>query len=272
MTYYQNLIGVLRWIVELGRIDINYEVAVLSQYLVNPRRGHLIQAIHIFKYLDIHKQSFLRFDPTYLDLDNPVEANNNPDCKRRAMRKFYPDAKEAIPPNCPEPRGKPVQINCFVDSDHAGNVVTRRSQTGILVYLNMAPIFWYSKKQNTVESSTFSSEFVALRIASEKVISLRYKLRMFGIPIDGPANMFCDNEAVYKNSSMADSTLKKKHNSIAYHRTRECVACGIMYVHKEESESNLADILTKALSKDKRVYLRSRIMYDVGVKSISSKK
>ena len=267
-SYYQNLIGVLRWVVELGRIDINYEVAVLSQYLANPRRGHLIQAIHIFKYLDIHKESFLRFDHTYLNLDNPIDTDNNPDCKQRAMKKFYPDAKESVPTNAPEPRGKPVQINCFVDSDHAGNVVTRRSQTGILIYLNMAPIFWYSKKQNTIESSTFSSEFVALRIAAEKIISLRYKLRMFGVPLEGPANVFCDNEAVYKNSSMAASTLKKKHNSIAYHKTRECVASGVMKVFKEDSESNLADILTKSLGKNKRVYLRSRIMFDQKVKSI----
>jgi hypothetical protein len=52
---------------------------------------------------------------------------------------FYPDATEPIPPNAPEPRGKPVQINCFVDADHAGNKVTRRSHSGILIYLNSAP-------------------------------------------------------------------------------------------------------------------------------------
>ena len=57
----------------------------------------------------------------------------------------------------------------------------------------MAPVFWYSKKQNTIETSTFLSEFVALKIATEKLISLRYKLQMLGIPIEGPANVFCDN-------------------------------------------------------------------------------
>lgn len=269
-TYYQNLIGVLRWIVELGRIDINYEVACLSQYLVNPRRGHLHQALHVFKYLDLHRENFLSFDPTYLDLGEPLDMESNPSSKTKAMKEFYPDAIEALPTNCPEPRGKPVQINTFVDSDHAGNVVTRRSQTGILIYLNMAPIFWYSKRQNTVESSTYSSEFVALRIAAEKIISLRYKLRMFGIPIEGPANVFCDNEAVYKNSSIAASTLKKKHNSIAYHKVRECVACGVLIVYKEESGSNLADILTKCLAKAQRIYLRERIMYNEKVKIIKS--
>ena len=267
-NYFQNLIGVLRWIVELGRIDIHYEVASLSQYLANPRKGHLHQALHVFKYLDIHKESFISFDPTYLDLQIPIDSENNPYSKIKAMKEFYPDAEEAIPTNSPEPRGKPVQINCFVDADHAGNTVTRRSQTGILIFLNMAPIYWFSKKQNTVESSTFSSEFVALKIASEKILSLRYKLRMFGVPLDEHANVFCDNEAVYKNASFAASTLKKKHNSIAYHKVRECVASAALVIFKEDSGSNLADILTKSLKKLQRVYLRSRIMYTGKVKAI----
>ena len=92
--------------------------------------------------------------------------------------------------NMPEPRGKPIQINCFVDADHAGNKVTRQSHTGIIIYGNMAPIYWFSNRQNTVESSTFASELVSLRIATEIVIGLRYKLRMFGVPLDGPHNYF----------------------------------------------------------------------------------
>ncbi len=100
-----------------------------------------------------------------------------------------------------------------------------------------------------MESSTNSSEFVALRIAAEKIIALRYKLRMFGIPINGLANVFCDNKAVYKNASFAESTLKKKHNSIAFHKVRECTAVSVLIVHKEEMGSNLADLFNKGLSK-----------------------
>jgi hypothetical protein len=86
----------------------------------------------------------------------------------------------------PTPLGKPVCISCFVDANHAGNVITRRSHTGILIYVQNAPIIWFSKRQNTVESSSFGSEFVALRIAKEMLVALRYKIRMFGVPIDGP--------------------------------------------------------------------------------------
>jgi hypothetical protein len=85
-------------------------------------------------------------------------------------------------------------MNCFVDADHAGNRVTRRSQTGILIFLNRSPIIWYSKAQNTVETSTFGSEFTAMHIAVELIESLRYKLRMFGIPLDGPTNTIPFNQ------------------------------------------------------------------------------
>ena len=262
-AFFQNLIGVLRWIVELGRIDINFEVAALSSYLVNPRVGHLQQALHIFKYLDTHKENFIAFDPTPVQLEEPVNKLESPEVLAEKMKEFYPDSEESIPPNAPEPLGKPLQINCFVDADHAGNLATRRSHTGILIFLNMAPTSWYSKRQNTVESSTYSSEFIALKTATEMIIALRYKLRMFGIPIDSPARVFCDNEAVYINSSDPTSTLKKKHQSIAYHTVRQNVASNTILVYKEDSETNLADILTKStLSKERRKYLRGCIMYN----------
>ena len=258
MQYYQNLIGVLRWIVELGRIDIAFEVSCLSRSLVQPRTGHLLQALHIFKYLDIHSDNALSFDPAYRNVVDPVEAER----RVREMKERYVDAVEDIPPNAPPPLGLPVEINCFVDSDHASDTITRRSQTGILLYCNSAPIIWYSKKQATVESSTFGAEFVALRIATELIISLRYKLRMFGIPIIGPAITFCDNESVYTNVSKVESTLKKKHNSICFHRVREAVASGVCVVVKVGTDFNLSDILTKSLPPHKRKVMRSYIMIE----------
>ena len=64
-----------------------------------------------------------------------------------------------------------------------------------------APIVWFSKRQNTVEAATFGSDFVALRICKELVVALRYKLRMFGFPFDGPLDVFCDNRGVVMNAS-----------------------------------------------------------------------
>ena len=134
-----------------------------------------------------------------------------------------------------------------VDADHAGCRVTRRSHTGIIIFVNRAPILWYSKRQNTVESSTFGSEFLAMRQATDMIEGLRYKLRMMGIPVDGATNVFCDNESVVKNCSMAESTLKKKHNAISYHRVREAQASSMIRVAHEPGKKNVADILTKSV-------------------------
>ena len=126
-----------------------------------------------------------------------------------------------------------MTTHCFVDANHASDKVTRRSQSGILIFCNRAPIMWFSKRQNSVETSTFGSEFTALKQAVELVKALRYKLRMFGVPIEGPTDMFCNNEAVYKNSSTPELVLRKKHHSIAYHMCREAVAAGICRIAKE---------------------------------------
>lgn len=165
---------------------------------------------HIFAYLKAHSRSRIVLDDALPKVDEehflPVD-----------WSEFYRDAPEAIPPNAPEPRGNAVIVSCFVNADHAGNRVTRRSHTGILIFCNRAPIIWFSKRQNTVESATFGAEFIALKTAIEHIDALRYKLRMFGIPLEGSTSVFCDNEAVVKNSTFTESTLKRKHLSIAYH-------------------------------------------------------
>ena len=149
----------------------------------------------------------------------------------------------------------------FVDANHARNRVNRRSHTGILIFLNKAPIIWYSKAQTTVESSTFGSEFVGMRIATDLVEGLRYKLRMLGVPIDGPANVLTDNLAVVQNASIPSSTLKKKHNAICYHRVREAVAAGVIRIAHIPSKENLADMFTKPLPAFLLHLLTQRILY-----------
>ena len=115
------MIGILRWAVELGRIDIGYKLSVLSRYLVLPRTGYLLQAIHMFKFLDIHKENELAFRPEEpllnLDYDAIKEQTN-------FMKKAYPDVVEELPPNAPTPRGKPLSMHVFIDSDHAGDKIT----------------------------------------------------------------------------------------------------------------------------------------------------
>ncbi len=244
----------LRWGVEIGRLDILLEVALLSAYLACPREGHLEAAFHIFGYLKHEPKKKIAFDPDHPRINQKIFTKYD-------WTDFYKDAQEPIPPNAPAPRGKAVSTHCFVDANLAGDTVTRRSQMGILLFVNKAPITWLSKRTNTVESSTFGSELVAMRSAVDLIEGLRYKLRMFGIPIEGPTDIFCDNEAVTKNCGIPESTLKKKHHSIAYHRNREAVAAGTVRIAKEPTETNLADVFTKLMAAVKRDGLFDMFMY-----------
>lgn len=164
-------------------------------------------------------------------------------------KEFYGDVKEELPPNIPKPWRPLVNISTFVDANHAGNIVMRCSHSGIFIFVqNAPPMIEFSKQQNTVKAATFGSAFVALQVCKELIVALRYKLHMFGVPIDGPANVFCDNHGVVKNASIPESTLSKKHNAINYYAVQEAAAAGILRVGKEDGETILADLLMKVLN------------------------
>ena len=252
---FRQLIGILRWACELGRLDIQLEVSLMSQYQASPREGHLEALYLIFAYLQRHPMKRIAFDPNLPDIDESAFIPGD-------WTDFYGDVVEEDPPHMPEPLGNPVMISCFVDANHAGNKVTRRSHSGVIIMLNDAPIQVFCKRQNTVESSTFGSELVAMRIARDMISALRIKLKWLGVPLLGPANVFCDNEAVCKNTSRPESTLTKKHNAINFHICREAVAAGIMRVSKEDTGTNIADAFTKLLPYSRKMELLGRVLHN----------
>jgi hypothetical protein len=254
-TRFQELIGIVRWATEIGRVDVLHEVSILSQYQASPREGHLQQLLRIFTFWKRSHKITLYFDPRMPRTDFSEFTTNHHD-----FEAHYRGAREELPHNMPPPRGLPVLITAYVDASHAANQQTRRSHTGYIIFINRAPILWYSKRQNTVEASTFSSEFIALKTCIEAITHLRYKLRMFGIPLcrkpatkddpegsDDPAHIYCDNASVVKNSTMVESTLNKKHSSLAYHYVRWNVAAGIISLAWISTKHNLADTFTKTL-------------------------
>ena len=203
--YYQQYIGILRWAVELGRVDITCECSMMAAYCAAPRQGHFEAIMHMFAYLKYKPRSRMVFDHTIPPLPEEVPADWYP---------FYGNVKEELPPNMPEALGNPVRQITFCDSDHAGDQVNRRSRTGVLLYVNRSLITWYSKKQLSVETSSFGSEMVAMKTAVELSLGLRYKLRMMGIPVEGPVHIKGDNMSVISNASVPESVLKKKSLSI----------------------------------------------------------
>jgi hypothetical protein len=255
-SFYQHLIGVTCWMVELGRIDIATKISLLSLHLAYPQEGHLEAALHVMAYLKQKHNSRLIFDPTYPDIDMSSFPKYD-------WTEFYGDVKEAIPHDMPEPLGKDLDVRMFCDSDHAGEKRTRRSRTGFLIFCNMALIDWVSKKQATIETSVFGAEFVAMKHGIEKLRGLRYKLRMMGIPLTGPSYIYGDNKSQVTNSTRPESTLKKKCNSICYHAVRESVAMEESLITHIHSENNHADLMTKVTSGCKRRRLVGNILYDI---------
>jgi hypothetical protein len=88
---------------------------------------------------------------------------------------------EEIPKDLHTEKEPRVRMTVYADADHANDLVTSRSITGILVMLNNSPIRWVSKRQKTVETSTYGSELVASRIATELILEIRYMLWSLGV-------------------------------------------------------------------------------------------
>ena len=93
---------------------------------------------------------------------------------------MYGDDPDPVPSNTPIPLGSEFMMMAYVNASSSGCKVTRRSSTGFIVFLNSAPIFWFSKNQRSCETSTFGSECVAMKQYCEYIRGLRYKLRMMG--------------------------------------------------------------------------------------------
>ena len=135
------------------------------------------------------------------------------------------DGEEELPPNMSEPCRMGFTMRAKVNANHASDTVTRRSRTGFLVYLNCALVCWWSKKQMSVESSSFGAEFIVMKQCCVYLRGLRYKLRMMGIPVETPIYVYGDNQSVLANMTISDSALKKKFQSSAYHFVHEGALC-----------------------------------------------
>ena len=220
-TVYQELIGILRWATEIGRVNIVHEVSLLSQYQANPRQGHLEQLLHIFAFLRKHPKLTLYMSPELPQIDYGDFRTN-----KENFSEIYRDAKEQLSHRMPVPRGQSVMMTASVDASHAANKMTRRSHSGYVLFLNRAPIVMYSKRQQNVETSAFLDDFIALKVCLEAIENLQYKLRWFGVsmPKGELTYVYCDNESVVKNTTNVESTINKKHASVAYHHCRWSVA------------------------------------------------
>ncbi len=207
-----------------------------------PRSGHMDELQRVFGYLQKHPNGMIA-----IDIADPPIRKEIVYTTGQQWIEFCPDAEEDIPPDMLEPAGMEARLTVFVDADHARNQATRRSVTGIMMLLNNTPLVWISKRQKTVETSTYGSELVAARIAIDLVIEMRYKLRLLGVRLEDQTVMLGDNMSVVLNTTIPSSNLKKKHLACSCHRIREAIAGKFVKFGHVRSEHNLADINTKPL-------------------------
>ena len=104
---------------------------------------------------------------------------------------------------------------------------------------------WYSKKQATVETSTYGSESVAAKTEKEQIIHIRQTLRNLGAPIATKFFLFGDNRSVVISATLPNSTLTKRHNILAFHRVREAFAAKLMAFYWIQFAYNLCDMRSK---------------------------
>ena len=236
---FQTLIGQLQWLISLGRFDIAVHVMSLSRFRAQPRKGHLDRAKRIVGYLLFLPDGAIRFrtgEPDFSSLR---------DQEYDWTRTVYSGACEQIPHDIPKPLGKHVQTTHYVDANLHHDLATGKAVTAALHFLNQTPIDAYTKRQSTVETATYGSEFVAARTAVDQIIDIRTTLRYLGVPIRDMSYMFGDNRSVVTSSTIPNSTISKRHHLASYHRVREAIAAKFISFHWKDGKSNPADILSK---------------------------
>ena len=247
---FQMLLGMLQWMVTIGRPDLCNLVSSLNRFGACPREYHLDLAVRAFGYVKQVKDPKIGIDSRPLQYERifPDYEKLIPD-----FLQDYPEAKEEIAAHFPKSFGPVMETTIMVDADHAHDQKTRRSLTGLLAFVGSTPVIWLSKRQGAIASSTYAAEFSALRTATEEAISLRYMLRCLGcnVPTDGscPTKIFGDNLSVIQSAANPAADISKKHVAISFHTVREAIAARIVEAYWLQGKYNLSDIMTKQIPK-----------------------
>ena len=157
---YQSLIGSLQWNISLGCYNIMCVVMTMSSFYAAPRIGQLEQLKQICGYLVNTADYRLCFRTHNVDYSDLVT-------KKEDWHKIYGKVSEILPSNCPEPLGTSVTLTHYIDANLMHDITTGCSVTACLHFINSMPIDAYSKKQPTVETATYGSEFVAVHTCVE---------------------------------------------------------------------------------------------------------
>ena len=214
--------------------------------------GHFERMFRIFGYLFSHNKCRISFDPSDPNWENFDIVDHD-------WGYMYPDSKEYVDPNTPEPLVPELKQTIMVDASHANDCVTMKSCGSCWIVLGQTPVVAYSKRLSTTEAATYGAELVMGRVALEASVVMRYKLRMLGVKVETPTLLLCDNQSVVFNLQLPSSALKKKHHACNYHRAREIISIHIARMAHVRSHFNLADVGTKPLGPHKHYQLLKEV-------------
>ena len=203
------MIGQLQWAITLGRYDILAHVMSMSRFRLAPEIQHLERLKRLYGYLAKTKHFAIRYrtkEPDYSHL---------PKQEYEWTRIVYGNVKGEIPKAIPKPLGKRVITSTFLDANLLHDIIMGKSFTAVLHFVNTTPTDWSSKRQATVETTTYGSEFVAAKSATKQIMGLRNTLRHLGVPIMTKAYMFGDIKSVIMSPTIPQSILNKRHNMLS---------------------------------------------------------
>ena len=239
VQHYLTMDGQLQCLVTLDRFDIHAQVTTISRFRSAPRKGYLERIKRAYGYV---------LNTKHYSKRNRTEKPNYtylPDTKHDLSYTVYGNIQEIIPCDCPKPLGKSFTTTTTLDDNLLHCMTTGTSLTACLHFCNQTPMDCYSKKQATVETATYGSEFVAAKIATEQIMDIRYTLRYLGVPLKSKSYMFGDNRSVVTSATLPHSILSKTHNILVFHRVREAIGAKIIDFHWIKSEYNLNDMLSR---------------------------
>ena len=145
---------------------------------------------------------------------------------------------------------KTLQLDGYADADWGSNLIDRKSTTGYIFMMNGGPISWTSRKQSTVALSTMEAEYMALSDAARELVAHLTFFQTISIELPLPI-LYTDNEAAESIAKREPEYQRSKHIDIRYHFLRDHYEKETFNIQHIPGTEQIADILTKPLSKFK---------------------
>jgi hypothetical protein len=196
----------------------------MSRFQTALRKGHLLLLGNVFGYLRKYPDRAIRFKTSTPEYEHQFTVKEN-DWERTV----YGEPVEELPEDMPEPKGKPVRQSAMFDANLQHDLITGRLAMGMFHMVQNMVVHFSSKRQSTVKTATYATEFIAGRTCLDEAIAIRYELRMLGAPLDGPVWMFSNNKSMIDSVLEPSGRLAKRHLILSWHRLREKAAMKIVY-------------------------------------------